>query len=82
MTLMLALLLAAGPAAAGPTEPGKGTPPEAKPDPIICETVGELGSRIRGHKVCMHRSEWEAQRQSNRSMIERTQVERGNNGGQ
>ncbi|MBC2662853.1 hypothetical protein H7F50_13930 [Novosphingobium flavum] len=76
MSLVLALILAAGATAAEPADPGKAATPEPKADPIVCETIGELGSRIRGHKVCMHRSEWDSQRQSNKTLIERTQVQR------
>jgi len=50
-------------------------------DPITCETSGELGSLIRKKRVCMHRSEWEAQRASDRMEIERGQVQVPVNGG-
>ncbi|KHK92983.1 hypothetical protein [Novosphingobium malaysiense] len=50
---------------------------EAKADPVICERIKEVGSLLRSKKVCMHKSEWEAQRRGDRSNIERSQVQRG-----
>ncbi|GFM29930.1 hypothetical protein [Novosphingobium sp. PY1] len=53
---------------------------EAEPkeaDPVVCERVKEVGSLIRSKKVCLRKSQWEAQRRSDRAMIERSQVERG-----
>lgn len=48
-----------------------------KKDPVICERVGEIGSRLRVKKICKSKSEWEEQRRSDRSNIERSQVQRG-----
>lgn len=50
---------------------------ETKPDPIVCERVAEIGSLLRSKKVCMHKSEWQEQRRSDRANIERSQVQRG-----
>lgn len=50
-------------------------------DPVVCHSFGEIGSRLKRKRVCMHRSEWEAQRQENVTMINRTQVVRGLEGG-
>lgn len=49
----------------------------AKPDPVICERVPEIGSRLRAKKICMTKSEWAEQRRGDRSNIERSQVQRG-----
>lgn len=46
------------------------------PDPnqVICEKQEVLGSRLAVRKVCMTRSEWAAQRQSDRQLVERSQL--------
>ncbi|QNA85641.1 hypothetical protein G4G27_17855 [Sphingomonas sp. So64.6b] len=46
------------------------------PDPnqVVCEKQEVLGSRLAVRKVCMTRSEWAAQRQSDRSLVERSQL--------
>lgn len=49
-------------------------------DPVVCERVGEVGSLIRAKKVCMRKSQWEEQRRSDRSLVERTQIQRGMTG--
>lgn len=49
----------------------------AKQDPVICERVTEIGSRLRAKKICMTKSEWAEQRRGDRSNIERSQVQRG-----
>ncbi|WP_277666829.1 hypothetical protein [Novosphingobium lindaniclasticum] len=49
----------------------------AKQDPIVCERVTEIGSRLRAKKICMTKSEWAEQRRGDRSNIERSQVQRG-----
>lgn len=50
-------------------------------DPMVCEKQEVIGSRLKAKKVCMRRSEWAAQRDQNKQMIERTQVQRPINGG-
>ncbi|SFG14732.1 hypothetical protein SAMN05518801_10896 [Novosphingobium sp. CF614] len=52
-------------------------PAEKKADPMICERVQEIGSLLRSKKVCMLKSQWDEQRRSDRSNIERSQVQRG-----
>ncbi|MCJ2177231.1 hypothetical protein [Novosphingobium album (ex Hu et al. 2023)] len=48
-----------------------------KADPIVCERIQQIGSLLRSKKVCMHKSEWDEQRRSDRANIERSQVQRG-----
>lgn len=48
-----------------------------KKDPLICERVTEIGSRLRAKKICMTKSQWEEQRRGDRSNIERSQIQRG-----
>lgn len=50
---------------------------QAKNDPLICQSDKEIGSRIKRRKVCMPKSEWDRQRQENRQLIDRAQVQRG-----
>jgi hypothetical protein len=46
-------------------------------DPMVCERIEEIGSRLRKKKVCMLKSQWQEQRRSDRDNIERSQVQRG-----
>ena len=48
-----------------------------KKDPMVCERVTEIGSRLRAKKICMTKSQWEEQRRGDRSNIERSQIQRG-----
>ncbi|MCT2399670.1 hypothetical protein [Novosphingobium mangrovi (ex Huang et al. 2023)] len=48
-----------------------------KADPVICERIQQIGSLLRSKKVCMRKSQWDAQRSSDRANIERSQVQRG-----
>ncbi|WP_208324776.1 hypothetical protein [Novosphingobium sp. PhB55] len=48
-----------------------------KKDPMICQRVEEIGSRLRAKKICMSKSQWEEQRRGDRSNIERSQIQRG-----
>ena len=73
----LALTLAAG---AADTPPATATD-DNPTDRMICESQEEMGSRLKKKKVCMRKSEWDAQRQQNRQMIERSQVQRATTGG-
>lgn len=58
--------------------PKSGAAKEA--DPMICERVEEVGSLIRARKVCMRKSQWDEQRRSDRSVVERSQVQRAMSG--
>lgn len=75
MSVLASLLILAAAPADTPDQP-----PEDSNDPIRCERVEVIGSRLQTKRVCMRRSEWHEQRRANRMLIERTQVERGNNG--
>jgi hypothetical protein len=48
-----------------------------KADPVICERIQQIGSLLRSKKVCMRKSQWDAQRSNDRANIERSQVQRG-----
>ena len=48
-----------------------------KADPVVCERIQQIGSLLRSKKVCMRKSQWEAQRRDDRDNIERSQVQRG-----
>jgi hypothetical protein len=43
----------------------------------VCQTIGEVGSRLKSHRVCMLKSEWAEQRRSDKMLIDRTQLQRG-----
>ncbi|WP_324805648.1 hypothetical protein SH584_06380 [Sphingomonas sp. LY29] len=64
------------PADAKPAKPAK------DPNAQICERIAETGSRLSSKKVCMTAAQWEAQRNSHRTDIERAQQNVGiKNGG-
>jgi hypothetical protein len=73
---LLMLALATGAVGQTTEKPATKTAAATKTaDPIICETSQQIGSLIRKKRVCLHRSEWEAQRQSDRMDIQRGQVQ-------
>jgi invasion protein IalB len=47
-----------------------------KPDPneVVCEKQSVLGSRLATKKVCLTRSQWAEQRQSNHDLVARSQT--------
>lgn len=73
ISIMLTIALVAGAQAAD--KPVAVTNNTSTNDPIVCETTEQLGSLIRKKRVCLHRSEWQAQRQSDRQEIERQQLQ-------
>ncbi|WP_395395669.1 hypothetical protein WBP07_09125 [Novosphingobium sp. BL-8A] len=46
-------------------------------DPIRCEMIREIGSRLKVKKVCLTKSQWDAQKREDRMNIERSQMTRG-----
>lgn len=84
ITLGITLVLAA--AAADPAAAPQASAPAAETkqadnDPMICRRIQEIGSLLKSHRVCMHKSDWAAQQQSDRETIERGQTQRAINGG-
>lgn len=80
--VLLTLAFMAGAAGQAADKPETKTAATIKAeDPIVCETSEQLGSLIRKKRVCLHRSEWQAQRQSDRMDIERGQVQVPEKGG-
>ena len=41
---------------------------------VICEFQGELGSRLKGHKVCATRAEWAERRREARKEVDQQQT--------
>ena len=80
LLLVPVILLAAAQAGASAAPALENARVPAK-DIRVCETVGEVGSRLKTHKVCMLRSEWAEQRRSDKMIIDRTQIQRGIEGG-
>jgi predicted secreted protein len=79
MVLMLAAGAADQTAAAAPSQPAP-VPAQAKEadnDPMICRRIQEIGSLLKSHRVCMHKSDWNTQQQSDRDAIERGQTQHG-----
>ena len=81
---ILAAAMAAAPlcadpsASAPPVQVEGGAIVDAKDaNPMICQRIQEIGSRLRAKKICMLKSEWEEQRRTDRANIERSQVQRG-----
>lgn len=81
MSFFAAVVLLVSSAADAPPPPTPAPAEADKSDPLVCQTYEELGSRLKRRKVCMHRSEWRAQHQEEAQMINRTQVQRGVDGG-
>lgn len=85
LALGIAFILAAGAAdpatAAAAQQPLPAKAKEADSDPMICRRIQEIGSLLKSHRVCMHKSDWAAQQQSDREAIERGQTQRPINGG-
>ena len=73
------LTLMAGGSAGGDAEPAKAKPQDsaAQSDPITCQAYDELGSRLKHRKICKRRSEWRAQQEEDRQVVNRAQVRRG-----
>lgn len=70
--------LATQPAAAAGTQQAAAQPTAIdKADPVICRRQQEIGSLLKTKKVCLTKSQWEEQRQVNRSNIEQSQIQRG-----
>ena len=76
--LGLVLLVSAAPVVAADPAPPAAAPPtqiaSAKPDRMVCESIAELGSRLKSHRVCMMRSQWEDQRRQDKMTIDQAQV--------
>ncbi len=78
VALTVSLLVAASTAAVAQTDPAAGTPPSTGPatpvpsaaakanpdDKVICKTQTPSGSRLGAKRVCMKKSDWDAQSQS------------------
>ena len=41
----------------------------------VCEAVEELGSRLKVHMVCMTKQQWADQREQDRQLIDRSQLQ-------
>jgi hypothetical protein len=50
---------------------------QANPNEIVCEKQEIVGSRLATARICKTRAQWAAQRQDDRSEIERVQTQRG-----
>lgn len=85
LVLGISLILAAGaadPAAADAAQPPIAAKAKAADnDPMVCRRVQEIGSLLKSHRVCMHKSDWADQQRSDREAIERGQTQRPINGG-
>jgi hypothetical protein len=45
------------------------------PDEIVCIRQEEIGSRVRGRRVCRTRAQWEEYRALNRETVDRVQIQ-------
>lgn len=73
MSIIAAALLTLA-SAGGDTAPAKAKP---ESDPVVCQAYEELGSRLKHRKICKLRSEWRAQQEEDRQVVNRAQVQRG-----
>ena len=49
----------------------------ANPTEIVCERIGEIGTRLGANRVCMTRAEWAQRKKDDRETVERAQTQRG-----
>ena len=77
--LIGASLVVAAPAAvqAQQSQAVQTDPKQSDVNKIVCEREDELGSRLKGKKVCMTVQEWKAFRQQHREDVERVQQSAG-----
>ncbi len=68
---------ASEPPAAVSTGAASGATAVPKADPVVCQSVQQIGSLLRSKKVCMRKSEWAEQRRGDRANIDRSQVQVG-----
>lgn len=65
ISMILVALMQAGAAPAATASPVTTVAPvvaQASPeDKVVCRSQIEIGTRLGGHKVCMKKSDWEAQ---------------------
>ena len=66
---LLALLAVPAAAQPAPAAGGKGDPNE-----VVCEKQKVLGSRLAAKRVCMTRGEWARQRDSDRELVQNSQL--------
>ena len=59
--------------AVGAEETASGSKAQPEKAKLICQTIGETGSRLRTKKSCHTREEWEQMRQDIRIVTERIQ---------
>ena len=52
----------------------------ADPNQTICRSIPDTSSRVSRTRVCMTRQQWEERRQEARGNVERSQVNRRNDG--
>lgn len=84
--VMGASLLFAAPAAAQTVQAPQAVPtmlPPAKSDvnKLVCEREDEIGSRLKGKKVCMTVEQWQEYQAENREKTERIQQSAGTRSG-
>jgi len=86
MKKVLWLALSAGLVFSGPAQAKEpptnsqsvtGKPGIDQSDPVECRKFQEIGSRLKIKRVCLTKSQWEAQARDDRMNIEPSQVARG-----
>lgn len=74
---LVCMLLLSSAGAVGQTPKSPAPRADDQSSRLICEVIEELGSRLKAHKVCMTRSQWREQRQSDKDLIDRSQLQMG-----
>ena len=59
------------------SQPGAARAAIADKDPVVCERLETIGSRLATKKVCMTRSQWADARYQDRAVMEKVQQQRG-----
>ncbi|URD60002.1 hypothetical protein M8312_09330 [Sphingomonas sp. KRR8] len=82
--LALLMIFGADPALTGPTASATRESVDRvagkDPNEVICEVQEELGSRLKGHKVCATRAEWAERRRQARTEVDLQQQNRPTKG--
>ncbi len=52
----------------------RATKKKTDPNEVVCEKQSVIGSRLATKKVCLTRSQWAEQRQSNHDLVNRSQA--------
>jgi hypothetical protein len=74
LTMAALMLAVASGAGAAPEKPKKSAANDA--NKLVCESMGETGSRLARKRICMTKAEWDQMRQEDKMQVDRAQSQR------